>query len=123
MKRKSSDFEVIYIETDRSEKDLERIYKSKEFDYGITREQFLELAKKNNNRCAACGAYAGKEPHALNVDHNHETNEIRGLLCEGCNTALGWIDDSPKRAEYLAEYLRNSGTGIYIPETGYTESW
>lgn len=54
--------------------------------YGITAEQYEALGK----RCHVCGAAKseGKRPR-LQVDHCHDTNLIRGLLCQGCNVGLG----------------------------------
>ena len=116
MKRLSPDFEVIFIENDLSDAAVHRSYQQKQKLYGITKEQFLALAAQNNNCCASCGDDASKYPQTLNVDHDRYTNEIRGLICTGCNTAAGWLDDSPEKAEKLAKYLRNCGTGIFIPE-------
>jgi Recombination endonuclease VII len=39
-------------------------------------------------------------------DHNHKTNENRGVLCSKCNHALGLLSDSASMAEGLAEYRR-----------------
>ena len=39
------------------------------------------------------------------VDHNHETNNVRGLLCHNCNVAVGHMQDDYKIAERLAKYL------------------
>ena len=41
----------------------------------------------------------------LTVDHNHETNTIRGLLCSNCNTGLGMFSDNPELLIAAAEYL------------------
>lgn len=42
----------------------------------------------------------------LNVDHCHETDAVRGLLCSKCNFAIGLLDDNPEYATKAAEYLR-----------------
>jgi hypothetical protein len=44
--------------------------------------------------------------NSLSLDHNHETSEIRGLLCKKCNTGLGMFNDSIKLMEIATDYLR-----------------
>lgn len=41
----------------------------------------------------------------LDIDHDHETNEIRGLLCSSCNNGLVRFKDSPERCRAAATYL------------------
>lgn len=59
--------------------------------------------------CHACGAKSieGKKMH---VDHCHETNDVRGVLCFTCNVALGNVQDSIARLEKLIFYLRDTET-------------
>jgi len=57
--------------------------------YGITLEKYNELLKKQNGGCAICGAKP--KTRSLNVDHNHITKQVRGLLCHLCNRALGQL--------------------------------
>lgn len=42
--------------------------------------------------CAICGATEAGAGKSFHVDHCHETNKIRGLLCNRCNTHLGWYE-------------------------------
>src|SRR3546814_5310518 len=53
--------------------------------YGITIEQYDELLKKQGGGCGLCGKTPEEEGKSLAVDHNHVTNEIRGVLCSYCN--------------------------------------
>lgn len=39
------------------------------------------------------------------VDHDHNTNEIRGWLCDKCNIALGYLSDDENTITRLAEYM------------------
>jgi hypothetical protein len=78
--------------------------------YGITLEKFDEMysaqkGKCANNGCNISGPSRGKG--CLVVDHCHKTGRVRGLLCIGCNFALGSLNDSTKRAIGLATYLRS----------------
>jgi hypothetical protein len=70
--------------------------------YGISVEQYSEMLAKQNGVCAICGSVPGGR--RLCIDHNHETGEIRGLLCDKCNRALGMLtttDLLAKAQDYL----------------------
>jgi hypothetical protein len=45
----------------------------------------------------------------LAIDHDHETGEIRSLLCHVCNVALGFIEKDPERTRMLIEYKEEMG--------------
>ncbi len=60
------------------------------YTYGITLQDYENMAKKQNNACAICLAAPGKRP--LHVDHCHDTGRIRGLLCHQCNWYVGVLD-------------------------------
>ena len=61
--------------------------------FGITQADYDELLVSQGGGCAICGKPPGKI--SLHVDHDHGTGEIRGLLCVGCNNALGQFHDDP----------------------------
>jgi len=50
--------------------------------------------------CTICG-----EEESLVVDHDHKTNQIRGMLCNRCNKGLGLFRDNPDLLEYARIYL------------------
>lgn len=45
----------------------------------------------------------------LHVDHDHETNDIRGLLCGWCNSGLSNFQDDPNRMIQAIAYLQGGG--------------
>ena len=78
--------------------------------YGITLEEYEKMLIVQNNVCAVClqpetGIRRG-EVKSLDVDHNHETGHIRGLLCSACNTALGLLKEDALRISKLLEYVQ-----------------
>lgn len=62
--------------------------------FGLTDTEYNAMLVKQHGRCAICGNEPRKRN--LHVDHNHLTNEIRGLLCHSCNNGLGLFRDDPK---------------------------
>lgn len=77
--------------------------------YGITAATFAEMLLKQGGKCACCGKLFNMEGRPKDrpcVDHNHQTNEVRDLLCGTCNLAAGNVGDSSEQAEKLASYLR-----------------
>jgi hypothetical protein len=80
----------------------------------MTAEDYKNLVGKQNNKCAIKGC-KNKKPKFQNrrrhlyVDHCHSTGKIRGLLCSKHNTALGYVNDSPKELQGLIEYLLAAG--------------
>lgn len=71
-------------------------------NYNITLEEYRKLLEGQNGVCKICGKSDSK---ALSVDHSHITGEIRGLLCQKCNSGLGMFNDSPELLNKAIEYL------------------
>jgi len=79
-------------------------------NYGLTLERFDEMRAEQNHRCYICNAHEAEEHlEVLNVDHDHETGEVRKLLCSLCNKGLGLFKDSPALLENASAYLRLHG--------------
>ena len=71
--------------------------------YGLSIEGFNALVAAQNGRCAIC--FEVPTGRGFHVDHCHLTGQIRGLLCRGCNLALGNMKDDPVRLKRAADYL------------------
>ena len=71
---------------------------------GCTPELYVKLNAEQEGLCALCRKpnAAGKK---LAVDHDHKTGIIRGLLCNGCNTALGTLGDNVESIVKVLNYI------------------
>jgi hypothetical protein len=72
--------------------------------HGITVEEFERMSESQSGLCLICGKPPkGGTPHSLplQVDHDHTTGRIRGLLCAHCNTMLGWFETNQEAIEAL----------------------
>ena len=49
----------------------------------------------------------GQPLDVVSIDHDHETGQVRGLLCNACNKGLGLFKDSIERLESAKRYLEN----------------
>lgn len=70
--------------------------------YGITLDQYEEMLAAQDGKCAICGE---EPPPPLLVDHDHETDELRELLCLSCNSLLGQARDNINILRKSIEYL------------------
>lgn len=75
--------------------------------YNLLPGEFEALLASQDGKCAICrlDTWPGKynKPH---VDHDHETNRVRGILCHSCNVALGNFHDRIDLLEAAIAYLR-----------------
>lgn len=91
----------------------QRAYRSKRRDiereghlrrtFNMSQADYDDLLARQGGGCRICG----KEPRkiSLHVDHDHETGEVRGLLCVGCNNSLGQMHDDPHLLLRAVEYV------------------
>ena len=75
-------------------------------EYGMTPEEYNNILERQGGMCGnkAC-TYGKDDDHKLFVDHCHETNVVRGLLCHWCNAAEGFLKSSPEVAQGLIDYM------------------
>lgn len=74
--------------------------------YGITIDEYEELSAHQNHICWICGGVETTKDGFLHVDHDHNTGQIRGLLCAKCNQGIGCFKENIEALEKAIEYLR-----------------
>jgi hypothetical protein len=81
------------------------------YKYGLSIEEYEAALQKQAGVCAICGCME-TEKHQngtvkkLNVDHNHETGQVRGLLCSRCNRVIGYTKENKELLKSIVDYLR-----------------
>jgi recombination endonuclease VII len=81
----------------------------------MTLEQYEDMLNEQHGQCAICktdtpGTARHGNRKSFAVDHCHETNEVRALLCEKCNQGLGCFRDDLTILEQALAYLRRHKT-------------
>jgi hypothetical protein len=74
--------------------------------YGLTEEDYQVILTSQEGCCAICGTDTptGKWK-VFAVDHNHTTDQVRGLLCNECNRGMGLLRDNAELLRKAADYL------------------
>lgn len=77
-------------------------------NYGLSPEDRRLMNEAQGRRCALCGRPpSGKGKNSiLQVDHDHRTGKVRALLCNHCNSGLGYFRDDEAMLLRAIEYLR-----------------
>jgi hypothetical protein len=84
------------------QKDWNRQLKRK---YGISLQDYEQLLAETDHKCQICGKTEEENGKRLAVDHCHKTEEVRGILCDTCNTGLGMFLDNTNLLNKAIEYL------------------
>lgn len=110
-KRNPELIKEIRRKTDEKRKQVRRERRYLE-NYGISLEEYNAKLKEQGGCCAICRnperklSKGGLEMQPLCVDHNHTTGKIRGLLCSGCNLAIGNMKENIDYLLSAVTYLR-----------------
>lgn len=72
--------------------------------HGLTYDEMSSLKDQAGNRCQICGY-----PDNLRIDHDHTTEQIRGVLCNYCNTGLYLVERDIAWSNKAIAYLANAG--------------
>lgn len=79
--------------------------------YGLTEDEYDSLLLRQNNKCQICKEGFTSTP---NIDHDHATSIVRGLLCTRCNLMLGRIEDKKAILTNMVAYLDRDVKKKYV---------
>jgi hypothetical protein len=74
--------------------------------YGLSKDDFYKILESQNGVCKICKCTQGSsKSDFLYVDHCHNTQKVRGLLCDKCNRGLGFFNEDITLFASAIEYL------------------
>lgn len=76
----------------------------RERTYGLTPDAYEAMVEVASGKCQICG----RSDKRLVIDHCHETNAVRGLICDDCNVGLGRFRDDPNLLRTALNYLERN---------------
>jgi hypothetical protein len=71
------------------------------WSYGLSADKVQEMIKALGSRCQIC-----QKKTKLQVDHDHKTGTVRGMICQSCNTAIGLLGDNLDGIMAVVRYLQ-----------------
>lgn len=79
------------------------------YAFGMTMHQYKKMLEEQGGVCAVCKKSETRRTKGgaicpLCIDHDHKTGDVRALLCNACNTALGVLGEDPEHIRALASY-------------------
>lgn len=74
---------------------------------GMNQDLYDRLLAQQRGGCAICATMTPSKRRAFfDIDHDHASGALRGLLCERCNRGIGLFQDSPELLDAAARYIR-----------------
>ena len=70
--------------------------------FNLSEAEYNTLINRSQGLCEVCNIPMGDKRC---IDHDHVTGEIRGVLCNNCNTALGLVGDNVTTLTKLIQWL------------------
>ena len=93
------------VQRSRNTPELRRKYRLSH-KYGITPEDYDQMVIDQGDKCFLCDAEEPGTKHGFwHIDHCHDTDRLRKLLCSTCNTGLGSFYDNPEVLRRAADYI------------------
>jgi Recombination endonuclease VII len=89
----------------QSQKGQDWLHRRRCEKHGITPEEYKQVFERQHGLCGIC-----QQPKPLFIDHCHDTDDFRGLICQQCNAGLGLFGDSVDGLRKALVYLEKYGS-------------
>lgn len=74
--------------------------------YSLSVEAYSAMYESHAGRCGICEKqFVDMYSRTVQIDHDHVTGKLRGLLCSDCNTSLGKFGDTLEGLMRAVRYL------------------
>lgn len=93
-----------YLDTNRELINIRRMNSYLKCAYGITYEQQKQMFIAQEGKCAICGRPFTDRKN-MHVDHDHNTGQVRELLCQNCNQGIGLLNEDISLLSKAINYL------------------
>jgi hypothetical protein len=98
-----------YVKTPTKEEQREsRRWRSIYSLYRLTRGQWQAVFEEQRGCCAICGISQEDLGYTLEIDYDHNTGKVRGLLCRKCNLGIGMFGEDVENINKAIKYLEKS---------------
>ncbi len=74
-------------------------------EYALSPEDYEQILSAQGYCCAICSRSFLDEKNKPVIDHDHQSEEVRGILCSSCNVGLGFLGDTLPNIEAACKYL------------------
>ena len=83
------------------------------YRYGISLAEYEEMREAQGYKCYCCGVsekeleelYPNSHHKKLCIDHCHKTGKVRKLICNRCNTLVGYLEKREHMLETALKYI------------------
>lgn len=90
----------------KREKPNDKFYNFIRAEFNMTPEEYETIRINQNFKCALCDRPESEFKKRLHLDHCHNSNKVRGLLCPKCNMGLGLFHDNIEVLQKAINYLK-----------------
>lgn len=101
-KRRAAAAEWTRLNPERARRNARRAaWRNKGIDVAVAEKAMAA----HTGTCDCCGASEPGGRRGWNLDHDHKTGAVRGILCHNCNTGIGKLGDTLESVKKAVQYL------------------